>query len=390
MNYLNTLGNSLSETLGGILPGILGAVAVLIVGLILASVISRIVRSLFRKTKVDEQIGEKLNLSVNLGDFLAKLVHWILILFVLLLVLEMMGLTSVLDPLREMMSKFFNAIPNLVYAGIIGFLGYVIAKIASEAVGFIGGSVNAFSSRIGFSSPDGLLKVLKQVVFIFIFIPILIVALDALNMHSISEPASDMFRKLLDAIPNIIAAGVLIAVFYFVGRYVTTVLTELLRNIGADEFVANIGLSKVLGNTSASKLLGNIAFFFIMFTGIISAVDKLEMGTVSEILNDIFHITGRVFFGLIILAIGSFIADLASKAMSNSDKFLGTLVRVAVIGIFLAFALHTMGIAESIVNMAFGLILGAVAVAFALSFGLGGREAAGKQLQNFFDKLNKK
>ena len=48
-----------------------------------------------------------------------------------------------------------------------------------------------------------------------------------------------------------------------------------------------------------------------------------------------------------------------------------------------------MGIAENIVNMAFGLTLGAAAVAFALSFGLGGREAAGKQMERFFDKMNK-
>ena len=102
------------------------------------------------------------------------------------------------------------------------------------------------------------------------------------------------------------------------------------------------------------------------------------------------NIAGRVFFGLIILVAGSFIANMASKAMANSDEWLASLVKFAVLGIFLAFALHTMGISQSIVNMAFGFTLGAVAVAFALSFGLGGREAAGKQMQQFFDKMNKK
>jgi len=58
--------------------------------------------------------------------------------------------------------------------------------------------------------------------------------------------------------------------------------------------------------------------------------------------------------------------------------------------IFLAFGLSTMGIADNIVNLAFGLTLGAAAVAFALAFGLGGREAAGKQLERFFDNINKK
>ena len=49
-----------------------------------------------------------------------------------------------------------------------------------------------------------------------------------------------------------------------------------------------------------------------------------------------------------------------------------------------------MGIAESIVNLAFGLTLGAIAVAFALSFGLGGREAAGKQMEHFFNDMRNK
>ena len=69
---------------------------------------------------------------------------------------------------------------------------------------------------------------------------------------------------------------------------------------------------------------------------------------------------------------------------------MASVVRFAIMGIFLAFALHTMGIAESIVNLAFGLTLGAIAVAFALSFGLGGREAAGKQMEHFFNDMRNK
>ncbi|MFN0201045.1 MAG: hypothetical protein ACKVTZ_05965, partial [Bacteroidia bacterium] len=64
--------------------------------------------------------------------------------------------------------------------------------------------------------------------------------------------------------------------------------------------------------------------------------------------------------------------------------------RVGVLSIFIPIALSTMGMATNIVNLAFGLILGAVAVAFALAFGLGGREVAGKELENFFQKLRNK
>lgn len=389
MDYFSTLGDSLSQTMGGILPGILGAIAVLIIGLILASVVSRLVKGAFRRTNIDERLAAKMDFSFNLGDFIAKIVHYILVLFVLLLVLEMMGLTSVLDPLRDMLGKFFGAIPNLIYAGIIGFLGYVIAKIASEAVGLISVPVESFSARIGFNRPQSLVNVLKQVVFIFVFLPMLILALDALNMDSISRPISEMFSTMLDAIPKIITAAIIIGVFYFVGKFLVGFLTDLLQNLGVDTFPAKLGFGSVLGSTSLSAVIGNVVFFFLMFAGVISAVEKLEMTAITAILYDIMNIAGRIFFGLVILIVGSFIANMASAAMATSDKWLASLVKFAVLGIFLAFALHTMGIAQSIVNMAFGFTIGAVAVAFALSFGLGGREAAGRQLQKFFDKINK-
>jgi len=390
MDYLSTLGDSLSQTMGGILPGILGAIAVLIVGLILAGVVSRLVRGAFRRTSIDERLGSKMDLNFNLGDFIAKIVHYLLVLFVLLLVLEMMGLTSVLDPFRDMLGKFFGAVPNMIYAGIIGFIGYVVGKIVSEGVGLASLPLESFSNRIGFKQHDSLVKVIKQVVFFFIFLLFLVAALDALNMDAISRPISDMFANMLEAIPNIIAATIIIGVFYFIGRFLVGFLTDLLHNLGVDSYPTKLGFGSVLGEASLSSIIGNVVFFFLMFAGVISAMEKLEMTAITDILNNVMNIAGRVFFGLIILVAGSFIANMASKAMASSDEWLASLVKFAVLGIFLAFALHTMGIAQSIVNMAFGFTLGAVAVAFALSFGLGGREAAGKQMQQFFDKMNKK
>ena len=49
--------------------------------------------------------------------------------------------------------------------------------------------------------------------------------------------------------------------------------------------------------------------------------------------------------------------------------------------------LRAMGLANDIVNMAFGMTLGAAAIAFALSFGIGGREAAGKQMEHWLAQL---
>jgi hypothetical protein len=78
-----------------------------------------------------------------------------------------------------------------------------------------------------------------------------------------------------------------------------------------------------------------------------------------------------------------------ARSPAEGATWLGGLVRALIIGLVLAMGLRAMGIADSIVNLAFGLTLGAVAVAFALSFGLGGREAAGRLLEHWLSKLRR-
>jgi len=276
----------------------------------------------------------------------------------LLIVLNLLGVDSVLVPLQGMMAQFVGYIPKVLGAGVIAFAGYMIGTIGSEATGFLSERLEAFGGRMGLDAGSfSLSKIVKQIVFIILFIPLLIVALDTLEMEAISVPATDMLRSLLTAIPQIIAAGILIAVFYLVGKYVVGIVTDLLRNLGLDKMSDDMGISAVIGNGSLSKLIGNVALFFIMFTGLIAAAGKLELTQVETILGDVFHISGQVFFGLVVLAGGLFISNIAVKALSNSgdNAFLIPIAKFAIMGIFLAFALHTMGIAESIVNLAFGL-----------------------------------
>ncbi len=393
MENLSNLTDALSVRFGNLLPGVLGALVVLILGFIIAGLVRRLVLRLMQRTSIDEKLANKLHTSFRIDKFVAKLFYYLMVIFTLLVVLNLLGADSVLEPLKIMLNQFTGYLPNILGAGIIGFAGYMIASIVAEMTGFLSERLEGFGERMGFTAGSiNLSKLLKQIVFIIIFIPILILALDTLKMEAISKPATEMLSTLMNAIPKIIAAVVLLGVFYIVGKYVVTIVTDLLRNLGVDTYANNMGLQSVLGNASLSGLIGKLAMFFIMFTGIIAAADKLGLGQVEGILNDIFHIAGRVFFGLIILVGGLAISRVATRMLEQSQNngIFVPIAKFAIMGIFLAFALHTMGIAESIVNLAFGLTLGAIAVAFALSFGLGGREAAGKQMEEFFNNLRKK
>jgi len=392
MEIFENLFSSLSTQFGSVIPSVLGAILVLIIGFFIARIIRKLVEKLMGKTAIDERIGRSLDSKINIAKFVAKLAYYLVVIYTLLIALNILGVQSVLEPLQDMMSKFVGFLPNVVGAGVIAFAGYMISTLASEATGFLSERLESFGGNIGLNTGSlSLSKIVKQLVFIVIFIPILIIALDTLQMDAISKPASEMLSSVLLSIPKIIAAVILLGVFYIIGKYVVSILTDLLRNLGVDEMANNMGIAQIIGNKSFSSVIGNIALFFIIFTGVIAAADKLELGQVETILSDVFGIAGKVFFGLIILLAGLLISNIAVKAISEAEgsSYLGPIVRFAIGGIFLAFALHTMGIAESIVNLAFGLTLGSIAVAFALSFGLGGREAAGKQMDHVFNKIRK-
>lgn len=387
---LNELLNSLSSKMGGGFANVLGALVVLILGLILAKILRNVARKLMSKTSMDEKLGQKLKMGFRIDDVVAKMVYYLIVIYTLLVVLGMMGLDSVLAPIEDMMSKFLSFLPNLIGAGIIGFAGYIISKIVSEGAGFLSNTIEPYALKAGFQNPETLTNLLKKIVFIFIFIPILIVALDTLQMDAISGPATAMLGTFMNAIPNIIAAAIIIGAFYFIGKFVVNIVVDLLKNVGADEFSQKLGLSSMIGDRSLSEMAGKVAFFFLIFTGIITGAERLGMTALNDILATIFQISGQVFFGVVILAAGAYMANLVGDMVAKSESsWMAPIAKFAVIGIFLAFALHTMGIAESIVNLAFGLTLGAAATAFALAFGLGGREVAGQQLRQFFNNKDK-
>ena len=381
----NSFFVSISENFGGALPKVLSAILVLIIGLFIARGVKNLTAKGLRRTGIDEKLSSS---SFTLSSTIAKLVYYLIVVLVLMAVLNMMGISNALAPLQNMVGEIVGYIPNILGAGLIGFVGYTLANIAKEAVGMVSGSIEYYTDKYGLSRDFDMTGILKQIVFIIIFFPILLVALDTLDMKAISDPAKNMLTTLFDAIPNIIAAGIVLFVFYIVGKFVVGIVKELLSNLNIDQYASNLGISGLTGKNSLSSLISKLLYFFIMFFGIITAVEKLEFVQLSNVLNTVLEMAGSILFGGIILIIGNKLSQMASDHFKKSDSpALASIVRFATLGLFVAMGLKFMGLADDIVNLAFGLTLGAVAVAFALSFGLGGKEAAGRQMSKFLDKF---
>ncbi len=374
-------------TKGGPIFTAITVILILIIGRIIAKLISKMIGKALEATKMDEKLKLK---NFSLAQFLAKLVYYLLMIIVLMVALEILGVKQVLDPLKNMTQKVFSYIPNVVLAFLIGYIGYFLAKVASEAVNLIGDSLLKLAPKFNLPENIDIVDVTKKIVFVLIFIPILLIAVNALDIEIITRPSTIMLSKFSAAIPNIVAAIVILLVAVVLGKLLSGLLKGLLEAFKLDSIADKLGLGKVLGNTNLPALLSNVVYFLIIYFALIEAFSQLGFESFVAVLNDLLQVFGKIAFGLIILLIGNFVANIVADFYNkgeNANRFLGTILKGAVLVIFLTMGLYSMGIAESIVELAFGLALGALAVAFALAFGLGGREAAGEEMKSFFKRI---
>ncbi|WP_034921345.1 mechanosensitive ion channel [Gillisia sp. CAL575] len=384
-NQLENFANQVSN----FLPDLLGAILVLLVGWLIAKGIKALVVRLLKKTNWDERVFGRADVA-DTNVFLGNIFYYLIMIIVILIVLEILGIDQVLTPLENMVDEFLSFVPNIIGAILIGFIGYILAKFVSNLVSIGGSFLDRMVDKTGFKDTDKLINILKKVVFIIIFIPFLIQAFNALQLDAISEPANNILYGFTEMLGEIIIAALILTLFIWGGKFLADFLEDLFKSLGLDTLAEKIQIQNMIGaNQSLSKIVANLIYFFLVFFGVITAVEILGLDRLTEILNQILEVTGQIIFGLIILAIGNYISVMIYNTMtkSSNNKFIASIVRYASLALFIAIALRTMGIANEIVELAFGLILGALAVAFALSYGLGGREAAGEHFREVIQKF---
>lgn len=387
-----------------VLAGILGLVAWLLATALRAG-LNRLMASGRWDEKLSDSAGVK-PLSSVLGD----VVYWLLLLLFLPAIVGALRIEGLMEPLSAMTEQFMAALPNIFSAVVIGVVGWLIAKVLRGLVTNLlaAAGVDRFSDREHITEGVKLSQLGGTLVFILVIVPTLIAALDALAIRAVSDPASNMLNLFLVAVPNILAAALILVLAWFVGRFVAGLVTRLLENLGFDRLPARLGLGHAFATgdgapttptgvtasgapagaspakkpTSPSAFVGQVTLFFIMLFATVEAAHRLGFTGVRDLMETFIDFGANVLLGGVILVVGYWLADLAAKAIQRANPEgkagLARIARIAILGLVLAMGLRAMGIADDIVNLAFGLVLGAVAVATALAFGLGGREAAGQ------------
>ncbi len=428
---LNTLLNQIT----GFIPQILGAAFLLGIAWVVATIVKTIVTRGLGALNIEQRLGLS---SADTGDFsltdtLGNALYWFIFLLFLPAVLNALNLNGTLEPIQGMLDEVLAMLPNILGAVIIGavfwFIANIVKRIVSNLLAATG--VDNVGRKFGLGRTAGsqsLSSIIGTVVFVLILIPGIISALEQLQISAISDPATDMLNQVLDFIPKLFAAGVVLAFFYVAGQFVSDFVTNILTNIGFNNLLQWLSISSstpgtqatpgeqpsdrpielgvgteqptmiqtepTVGSKTPSELVGLLCLVAIMLVATLTAVDILQIPALEDVFRIVLAIAAQVLIGIVVFAIGLYLANLAYNLILSSgtsqSRLLAQSARIAIITLVGAMALNRMGIAPNIVNLAFGLVLGGIAVAIALAFGLGGREVAKEELRSWVNSFKGK
>ncbi len=421
------LNNVLNQILAFV-PKLASAAALAAVAWLLATAVKTIV--IRTAGTIMPAMSRRLDVGDNQvlpSETLGNALYWFVFLFFLPLILDVLDLRGPLAPVQNLLNDILSALPNIFKAALIGIVGWFVARIVRELVTNLlaAAGTERLATKIGLNRAapgQSLSGLLGTVVYLMVLIPTAVAALDALQIPAISKPATSMLQQVLNTIPQILTAAGILAVAYVVSQFIGDLVANLLSGLGFNNIFRALGLNTLHDSTTAtppttaatpvttpagrlsivpnrtkrtpSEVAGLVARIGVMLVAAVAATGVLGIPSLTNLVDGLLLISGQVLSGVVVFAIGLYLANLAQKVVAssgtNQSQVLGQVARLAILAFVGAMALQQMGIASSIVNLAFGLLLGAIAVAIAISFGLGGRDVASEQLRDWLSGFRDK
>lgn len=300
---------------------------------------------------------------------------------------------TITEPFKEFVDRIFEYLPRIAGAIVLFIVFWIIAKILSWVVRRALKKTKV-DERLAKSElvknpqaypvANGVATAVYWIVWL-IFIP---AVLGVLQLEGLTGPVESMFEKVFSAIPNILAAALVVIIALILGNLLARVVTALLTRAGFNSILVKMGLAKTEpaeDKLTPSKVAGYALFAAIVILAATGAAEILNWETGTELIRDFLVFAGQVVLGIVVIALGIFLASLAGRTIKNRP--LGLTAQAAILVLAVGMGLRAMGFANEIVIIGFAAIVSAVAVAFALAFGLGGRETAGKELDRFTKAL---
>ena len=371
---------------------LIGAGISLLVAWIIATVLKFLVVRVLNITKLDERLGEKVTgkKSANMNESIGKTVFWLVFLIFIPSILNNLEIGQAADSVQGLVDSIIGYIPGIIGAVIVLVLGGLFARILRQIVtGFLEGvGVDGLGERFGFSKSNDaqpLSALLGTVVYVLVFIPIVVQALDLLALPVISDIGTQLLGSVTTAIISILGAVVILFVAYYLAKFISDIVTNLLAGIGIDRLPEALGFKTAKG-ANLSGVAGYVVLVYVMLFAVQGTAETFGLGAIAGIVASLIALGGNVLLGVAIFMVGIYLANVASNVITTAGgddaSFLANIARWGILIFVAGIALTQAGV--PLAGQTITIILYAIGAAVALAFGLGGRDAAAKQLDSWF------
>jgi hypothetical protein len=225
---------------------------------------------------------------------------------------------------------------------------------------------------------------------------------DSIEWNSlIVAPVSEMLTKLVGYLPTLMGALIILTVGWVVAKTLRRIVSRGLQKLHFNKMADKAGITEILNKgglkTSANDVLSGLVYWLVIIMVLVMVVNALGLPQASNVLESLFAYIPNVIGALFVLVVGMFLANFVSgivrTAAGNASlpkpDMLAVVSRWAIIIFAGTISLRELGIATLLVTTTFNIILGGVCLALALAFGLGGKDAAAKYLNEWQQRHEK-
>lgn len=366
---------------------IIKAVLLLLLAFITAAVVKSLVVKLLTRTKLNALLSQTDSAGgrERSVDFIGKLTHLLVFLLFVPGIFESLGMREVSSPILNLLNTLWGYLPNILAAVIVLWVGFFIARLVRELLSpvFNRLKIDTLQEKAGIQVSDTgrLSNTLAYIVYVLILIPVIIAALQVLNIEAVSAPAIGMLNTIFAFIPNILAALFITVIGCMVAKFFGNIVESLIASAGFDSRLQK-HLEEKENGFILSKAAGKIVHIIMALFFIVESLSVLHLSVLTNIGNAVIGYMPYLLAAALIL-LACYVCDgLAGKALlKGNHTVLAMISKITIYTVGVFMALSELGIAKEIVNTAFILIIAALAAAFAISFGVGGRAFAAKVLK---------
>jgi len=218
----------------------------------------------------------------------------------------------------------------------------------------------------------------------------------------IVEPIRQMLTKIMAYLPVLLGALIILIVGWIAAKIIRWIVDGALKAIRFDTLADKAGISKVLMKgdlkITARMVISGLVYWLVIIMVLVMVVNALGLPKASDVLASLFAYVPKVIAALFVLVVAMFLASFVSgivriaagNAKLPKPEMLAGVSRWAIIIFAATIALSELGIGTLLVTTTFNIILGGIVLALALAFGLGGKDAAAKYLEELKQKRSGK